>query len=226
MNSLLPNLSIIYSLKDLESLRLQVSNNMLPPDIYIKDGVAMPLLSYAVQEADYSLIELLLEKKVNVNSVIAGPSPLIQAIIGGNPQLINLLLELKADINLVCNTYPSTPLMACAFISDNKLCQTLLSMGARPELDASSFGNKPNTALYVAIRENNVEMCQMLIDYYPENYPIIERMEIFESMLGNNEHLENRHIAIDYIKIKKEKSMLLNQVPIINDLSQNKTIKV
>lgn len=199
----------IYSLKDIPTLTIGIANNTLSPNVLIKSFITEPLLVCAIEARQKDLINLLIEKGADVNfSFNEGRTPFLSSIVEKREDLTDLFLSMGADINLVSNSYPSTPLMACAFINNKKLCSRLLNLGAKPELDAGHFGNKPFTALYLAIRENNAQMCQMLIDSYPKDYPIVERMEKFEAMLGNNETLPNRHLAIDYIKSKIEKESI------------------
>jgi ankyrin repeat protein len=88
-----------------------------------------------------------------------GPSVLFTAIELGNKKLVSLLLQAKADPNIV-DVNNQRPLHIAVNLADIELCGMLLRSGATPDfLDRS--GNAP---LHRAILSCNIELCELLLE--------------------------------------------------------------
>jgi len=120
-------------------------------------------LSQAARKEHESMVELLINKGANVNSVDADAStPLHLAAQSGNFDIVQLLLTNSADINAktVAGSYPGeTPLHATAFSGDTQIAELLLANGA--DINATSqFGYTP---LHRSIKLGHQAMAELLI---------------------------------------------------------------
>ena len=106
-------------------------------------------------------ISNLMEKGANLNRVVHDGEPLINiAIISCDVDTVKLMLENGVEINL-CNDQGVTPLMK-AVESGNKDMVKLFLENNTVDVDAVDEDN--NTALYRAIKNQYVEIAEMLID--------------------------------------------------------------
>ncbi len=104
--------------------------------------VGSELLLAAAREGDTAKLQSLLDNGVNVNSARAdGLTALAEAVFYNNPQAIDLLIRVGADIN-VTDDYGVTLLHLACINQDAVLIQKLLIAGVKPNL-AKRTGETP-----------------------------------------------------------------------------------
>lgn len=80
-----------------------------------KDPLETPILQLAAQQGNYELVKLLIEYKVNLNTMNrVGQTPLAWAARFGHVTIVDLLLKSGADPNSTGKTYQLTPLIGAA----------------------------------------------------------------------------------------------------------------
>ena len=134
----------------------------------------------------------LMEKGANLNKVVNDGEPLINiAILSLDIDTVKLMLENGVEINL-CNDQGVTPLMK-AVESGNKDIVKLFMESNIVDVDAVDEDN--NTALYRAIKNQYVEIAEMLVDkgadvnmvcendYTPLDWAIFKRKDEMIKML-------------------------------------------
>jgi len=90
-------------------------------------------LNKAVRAGDVKKVEKLLRSGENPNQQsYGGPAPLHLAAEKGNIQIITLLLNAKAQVNITTNGGKTTPLTLAVINSHNEVVKLLLKNGALP----------------------------------------------------------------------------------------------
>ena len=90
-----------------------------------------------------------------------GETPLILAILGGQPAVVDLLIEKGADIR-ARNSGGFTALHAAAYVGDVDAAGKLLGNGANVDDQENKAGVTP---LSVAAEEGHVEMARVLVEH-------------------------------------------------------------
>lgn len=118
-------------------------------------------LTMAILRGSTSVVDVLLEAKVDVNTLNEdGLSPIYIAIYCSQEQLLEKLIEFNANVNLIKDGVPS-PLILAAILDKNKLLEIFLKKGANCNYRCGSRV----TALYVAASYNNFESVKSLINF-------------------------------------------------------------
>ncbi|GFO09603.1 ankyrin [Plakobranchus ocellatus] len=110
------------------------------------------------------MVTFLVEKGSHVNRSINDVSPLIKAVFC-NPDIVNYRVRHGANINEVGDDRDNTPLTAfCSHLDsdmarNSNMVATLLIAGANPNMS----NNACNTALHLAAKGGNFEICCKLI---------------------------------------------------------------
>jgi serine/threonine-protein phosphatase 6 regulatory ankyrin repeat subunit B len=117
-------------------------------------------LFQSVAENDTESVRILLLKNTNINCKNEiGQSPLALAVIKDNVDMVQLLLDQKANINLPVTTTLETPLILAAKAHNQQLVRLLLENGADPNI-ADSAGRTP--LIWCCIR-NDYELIKYLL---------------------------------------------------------------
>ena len=131
-------------------------------------AIAQTFLAVAIESLDYSLVKALLDTGINPDSYVGGYSrqrPLEIAIASQSMEIIQLLLERGADVNLqfVARSYgrADTPVKAAVENVRIDLVQLLLRAGAR--VNDLEPGCKIS-ALQIAAAKGNLGLVQLLLD--------------------------------------------------------------
>lgn len=158
-------------------------------------GIGPAPLSYAIEKGHLDLVPFLLEKNADPNITGKNRAPLwwICDIKDHNEKLkiIKLLLENKADINLIDGT--STPLIGALCYDYKYDVSIMLENGANPNIITDT------TALHCAVREGNLQIVQLLLKYgadpnlqdHKGNTPIFEAKgeELMQLLLDNKANI-------------------------------------
>lgn len=113
-------------------------------------------LNLALRHRHENIVRLLLEKGAEPKG--GKESALYSACDGGNPDLVKVLLEHKADVN--GRSYDQTALYQAVCSNQERTVQLLLEHGA--EVNALNYGGR-ETALYVASRRGYTAIVQLLL---------------------------------------------------------------
>lgn len=124
------------------------------------------LVHYACFQGNYDLTKVLLEKNCNPNSIAAScESPVYIAVTRGYTELVGLLIEYGADVNLLIGTENDnkcTALQAALYyISDYKLFKEIVNkllLG-----NANLNIDQPGPLLYVCLQYNKLDFAKYLI---------------------------------------------------------------
>lgn len=146
---------------DLDLLRRLVQQEQADVNEPQVDGARA--LHWATHSNDLAMAEFLLDAGADpavLNRV--GAPPMLSALINGNAEMIELLLENGADANHAVSTTGDTPLMLAARTGIIEAVEVLLDHGA--EVNASEAWGK-TTPLMWAAAENHVDVVRLLIEH-------------------------------------------------------------
>ena len=121
------------------------------------------LLSAAVSAGHVALARQLIELGADVDA----DRPLMEACGSGNRQIVDLLLEAGADVNIKCPVSDEgdpgeTPIMAAAMFGQREIVEELLQQGARP--DARTRRGRSALSMVLELRDVDLEMARFLLD--------------------------------------------------------------
>lgn len=118
-------------------------------------------LRIAATSGDLDAVQEILKKDVDVNRTLGAPSNSVlnRAIEGGNPSVVEAVLQAGADANALGETGWS-PLMVAAFSGNSSIIKSLVRHGAQVGLVEPRHRN---TALLIAIRKGHTEAVRVLI---------------------------------------------------------------
>ncbi len=142
--------SIVFRSVSVEQVVKYLIDNNFDPNITSEDGVT-PLHTASGQQKS-SIVQILLTAGANPNAKTeSGATPLMRSIGYriGQLQTLQLLVEFGADINAV-DTDGWTPLMYGAVNNDVKVCEWLISKGAKLTIK----NNEGQSALAIATKYN------------------------------------------------------------------------
>jgi ankyrin repeat protein len=128
------------------------------------DVSAGDMFATAAMHGDLNSIERLLTAGFSPNAPMrAGQTPLAEAMLIGQPEVVRLLLAWHADPNMPMDSRPAmnsdTPLQYAAQTGNLRMATTLLSGGA----DIEAKGTARRTALHFAVAESRLDMIRFLI---------------------------------------------------------------
>jgi ankyrin repeat protein len=115
----------------------------------------------AIENNDINKVEEFLNNGVNIDiKDVNGYTPLHNAIIKGNIEIVKLLLDKGAHINARDNHFNETPLFIAAKTGKQKIVELLLEKGA----DVTISDKNNYTPLYIAAKNGYTEIVQLLLD--------------------------------------------------------------
>lgn len=123
------------------------------------------LLALAASLNDMAMVTLLLSYTKNINAFQYDNTALMEAVQHDNIDMVNLLLNHGADVNIQ-NRFGFTALMFATRIKDVEMLQLLLDSGA----DISLQTTRGETALDFAKRTKNYDIITLLENYH-RKYP-------------------------------------------------------
>ena len=93
----------------------------------------MEALLNSIRSGNISLEETAIKElgTANVRDVFSGTTPLHEAAVNGNCEMIRLLVSKGANVNSTDNDSSSSPLGAAAIAGHLEACQLLQSLGAK-----------------------------------------------------------------------------------------------
>ena len=130
-------------------------------------GCATTPLKWAVRTGNVSKVEKQIDEGADVDERyrVFGETALHLAALGGNLQIVTLLIEAGANIDAIGYSY--TPLMIAAEAGDVEMVRLLIKSGANVNI-SNYYENdelfKPNTALMAASSNGHSEVAQLLIE--------------------------------------------------------------
>ncbi|HJM68964.1 MAG TPA: ankyrin repeat domain-containing protein [Candidatus Babeliales bacterium] len=126
-----------------------------------RDREGFTALMVAVRAGRLNVVNELIALGAEVN-VASGPmlnTPLIEATIKGNLEMVEVLLEAGADVNKE-NRFGFTPLMEAADWGHLGIVKVLLEAGALVDSETDEF---KTTALIMAVRSNRIPIIKELV---------------------------------------------------------------
>ncbi len=185
------------------------------PDGKLKDSRSTPLV-VAARKGDLELARLLIEKGADVNLMplrcfpqlrkgeyyIGGP--LHEAIGFDQPEIIDLLLAHKADVNLLEPRGKITALWLAAWKGKPDLIKRLLDLGADPDTESvkefqnDGFEGYPgqSTPLERAIIERSVEGVKLLLEAKKARATPLKSTTLYNVLSSSRENLEDQALEI------------------------------
>lgn len=155
------DLAVLFGNEELVSALLKAGadpNSFKPPN-----EIPLILAIESENSNKTNILRLLIKHGANVNaSGVLTASAMHAAVAKSSPEIVELLLENEADINIHYPPDDFTPLwFACLGEEDKKMVQLLLSRGADYELRDATACTSP---LDVAIGEGNVSVASLLLE--------------------------------------------------------------
>jgi len=133
-------------------------NRKIYPDIVVNQSTA---LNQAVLNTRIEVVELLLQRKANIDKPDAGGQhPLMKCARSGKDKLCTLLLEAKAETNAV-DSYGQTALHKAARHGHDKICSMLIEHKADLNISETVHGHTP--VMFAAIK-NSQATVKILMD--------------------------------------------------------------
>ncbi|KAF2966573.1 hypothetical protein GQX73_g7032 [Xylaria multiplex] len=169
-------LNRVIDLKRLNNITIKAfAENLLLASLYKTEGRSSSKFYEGSPESEAVAITIwLLKSGQDPNNVLLPAyggfdhpqSPLQVAIVGGDVELVNHLLNAKADANIVPSRYgipssPLSPLEMAVTYRYGSILQLLLKHGASKNIDR---------ALHEAIRGSNLQDARLLLDYGANPY--------------------------------------------------------
>lgn len=129
-------------------------------DVYNYVGLTPFIIACSNSETES--VKILLKYGQKVITLKGNESnPLHQAVINENTELLELLLEVGADID---HEYDGTPLSQAFLNKSKKMIQILLDKGANIHFSTDFGSDGLKTALCLAVDNNDIEMIKFLLD--------------------------------------------------------------
>ena len=140
-----------------EALKIFIKADISKED---KEGLNASLL-IAVDKNNKDMVTLLLKNGANPDYEAGyySDTPLHLAISKGFDDIVKLLLDKKADVNLK-NSYGNTPLHVAVSVGNDNLIKLLLDKKA----DVNAKGSGDDTPLHIAIRKGYYDVAKLLLD--------------------------------------------------------------
>jgi len=128
-------------------------------NINARDKNGMTLLDSAITNNNQEAVKLLIEAGADINATAnTGLTPLMRA--SSQPDIVRLLIDAKANLNVKDNTYGKTALMYAAGSVNTETLKLLLDAGA----DINATSNEGWTALCYAVLARLTDTIKLLID--------------------------------------------------------------
>jgi ankyrin repeat protein len=140
---------------NLEQIEEIFENN--PKAIFLIDENGFSPLILACYHNNYVAAKFLLEHKCNINLSSPMGTALMSAVVKGNIEITQLLLENKAEVNST-DSNGATALMYATMFNSSELIKLLLAHQA----DKSKIDNKGKTAFEYAVFSGNEEIINLL----------------------------------------------------------------
>jgi len=118
------------------------------------------LIVTLIEHNIFDTLKLLVESSYNLNFLIRGQTPLHFAINGLNKNMVKLLIEHDADLELEDN-YKETPLNCAVRIGSNDIIKFLVEQGA----DVNTHSSNNTSPLTFALNQGNSEAVNILLEY-------------------------------------------------------------
>lgn len=128
-----------------------------PKATFLIDENGFSPLILACYYNNYEAAKFLIEHKCNINLVSPMGTALMSAVVKGNIEITQLLLENKAEVNNT-ETKGTTALMYAAMFNNSELIKLLLIHNA----DKTKIDNKGKTAFEYAVLSGNEETINLL----------------------------------------------------------------
>ena len=144
------------------SVRSQIQRGADPnARVQAFDGSVLSPLAIAAAVGSYEVTKVLLDNGADATDIQAGP--LNQAVLGGNIDVIDLLLDRGANVNMRAGLNEYTPLVTAANQAGDRwrVVEFLLTRGANPNRAARNG----LTPLYVAAQHGNLTTMRTLISH-------------------------------------------------------------
>lgn len=125
---------------------------------WIDDDQVRPL-HIATQQGRLDIVNLLLEKKVDVDAPTSGGVTALHfAVLGSHFEIASILIANKANINATTAFYKATPLSVAVQTGCTDILKLLITQGANINLRRLNGA----TALYLAAEKGRLDMVQLL----------------------------------------------------------------
>jgi len=119
-------------------------------------------LEQAISRAHADTIKSLIAQVVDINArSIRGHAPIHLATAKGNGDVVQLLLENEAEVNVVGTNSGCNPLHYAVSLGHVDLCELLIRYGA----DTDAKTSKLETPLHLAIARGHAEVVALLLKY-------------------------------------------------------------
>jgi ankyrin repeat protein len=154
--------------------------------------------------------------KLNEQSKVDGMTPLVRALLDGQPEVAWILVANEADVNRAAAD-GTTPLVVAATRGAVYVVQALLQRGARVSATSVVYGDEgqmhevPGSELIVAVNAGHLEVVRMLLAHGAEcPRRLTERLvqdagvdvEIARILLDHSRHPSPLHLAVQHDRLK------------------------
>ncbi|CAA6802574.1 MAG: Unknown protein [uncultured Sulfurovum sp.] len=167
---------------DLALVKLLV-NHMNNINLYLDKTKTFPFFFKALEKGNYEIIELLLQRGMDINTKEAyGNTPLFYAIENDDLKLVQLLIKEKADVNLLNDLLAKvSPLLLAVYLNRIEIAKLLIENGAdiNFQCDIHLESEDDFISVYALANEHDD---QILADY-------LETKGIETNLLSSDTHL-------------------------------------
>uniref|UniRef100_A0A0K0FLF7 SOCS box domain-containing protein n=1 Tax=Strongyloides venezuelensis TaxID=75913 RepID=A0A0K0FLF7_STRVS len=138
------------------------------PNCYSRDGLTPLMKACRLKEKGIKTIKLLLKYGANINAEALpkqdNRTALHYAVLSGSYELVNLLIDLGANINMTKEYDKASPLDLAVLKDDVKLVEIILKAGGDPNLVHTYIGSALHLACCSDLK-NQVEIIKLLLKY-------------------------------------------------------------
>uniref|UniRef100_A0A0K0E1I5 SOCS box domain-containing protein n=2 Tax=Strongyloides stercoralis TaxID=6248 RepID=A0A0K0E1I5_STRER len=138
------------------------------PNCYSRDGLTPLMKACRLKEKGIDTIKVLLKYGANINAQALpkqdNRTALHYAVLSGSYELIKLLIDLGANINMEKGYDKASPLDLAILKDDTKIVEIILQAGGNPNLVHTYIGSALHLACCSNLK-NQIEIIQLLLKY-------------------------------------------------------------
>ncbi len=190
-NQISPEARVLaYAIKSNDLEKLESLSGKFDADQ--KDEAGTPFVALAAERGFLEIVKMLVEAGADVDAMNAvGHTALNRAVFFGKADVVDYLLEKKADVNVTDEKFVLTPLMAAARKNRAALGEKLIKHGA----DINKTNGIDNfTPILWAVYRDNYEFVEMILKHRPD-LSVISKYDtdVFKVAKGKTKELLDKH---------------------------------
>jgi ankyrin repeat protein len=148
--------------------------------LLIERGTHLHFLNDVIAGDNYEVTELLLQNGADPDTMYGGSTPLGYHSWRGHKDLVRLLIEYGADVNLAANQHGETPLQLAFKARRWEVATALLDNGANVQdvvTQLNQMDASERTVLLLSIKDRYIGIAQQLIQNDPQYQEVVNHVD-------------------------------------------------